>query len=80
MATDEAMVTREQVESALNEIRPYLKADGGNVDLVDVDEGVVKVKLAGACGGCPMSAMTLQNVIQQVIKKKLPQVKEVVAV
>ena len=80
MTTGKDTFTRDDVESALNEIRSYLAADGGSVDLVDVDEGVVKVRLAGACGGCPMSAMTLQNVIERVIKEKLPQVKEVVAV
>lgn len=80
MAKDTNTVTKEQVESALNEIRAYLAADGGSVDLVGVDKGVVKVKLVGACMGCPMSAMTLQNVIERVIKEKVPEVKEVVAV
>ncbi len=71
---------REKVETALAQIRPALQADGGDVELVDVSEGVVKVKLTGACGGCPMATMTLRNGIEQVIKKQVPEIKEVVAV
>ena len=71
---------REKVEAALAQIRPSLQADGGDVELVDVSEGVVKVKLTGACGGCPMATMTLRNGIEQVIKKQVPEIKEVVAV
>jgi Fe-S cluster biogenesis protein NfuA len=52
---------KEQVQSALNEIRPSLQADGGDVELVDVEDGIVKVRLTGACGGCPMSQMTLKQ-------------------
>jgi len=56
------MTIKENVENALQKVRPSLQADGGDVQLVDVDEdGLVKVKLMGACGGCPMSQMTLQN-------------------
>ena len=72
---------KEKVESALDKVRPSLQADGGDVQLVDVDEdGVVKVKLVGACGGCPMSQMTLKMGIERVLKDKIPEVKEVVAV
>lgn len=72
---------KEKVETALNKIRPSLKADGGDVELVDVSpEGVVKVKLTGACGGCPMSQMTLKMGIEKIIKQDVPEVKEVIAV
>jgi len=70
---------REQVEAALDQIRPQLQADGGNVELVDVNDGVVKVKLTGACGGCPMAAMTMQGGVTKVIKEQVPDVKEVIA-
>jgi Fe-S cluster biogenesis protein NfuA len=69
------------VENALDTIRPYLKADGGDISLVEVsDELVVKVKLLGACDGCPMSYQTMKNGVEQVIKKVLPDVKEVVTI
>jgi Fe-S cluster biogenesis protein NfuA len=72
---------KEDVEKVLEEVRTFLKADGGDVELVDVTpEGVVKVRLLGACGGCPMSTMTLKNGIERIIKKELPQIAEVVAV
>jgi Fe-S cluster biogenesis protein NfuA len=71
---------KEKVEAALNKIRPALLADGGNVELVDVTDGVVKVRLTGACGGCPMSQMTLKMGIERHLKKELPEVKEVVSV
>lgn len=71
---------REKIEAALAEIRPALLADGGDVQLVDVSEGVVTVRLTGACGGCPMSTMTLRNGIERVIKEQVPEIKEVVAV
>ena len=72
---------REKVETALDKIRPALQADGGNVELVDVGEdGVVKVKLTGACGSCPMSAITLKQGVERVLKKDVPEIKEVVAV
>ena len=70
---------REKVESVLNSVRPSLQADGGDVDLIDVIEGVVTVKLTGACGGCPMAAMTLKNGIERALKERVPGVKEVVA-
>lgn len=71
---------KEKVEQALDKIRPALQADGGNVELVDVKEGVVKVRLTGACGGCPMSQMTLKMGIERILKKEIPEVQEVVAV
>ncbi len=71
---------REKVEAALAQIRPALQADGGDVELVDVNEGVVTLRLKGACGGCPMAAMTLKHGIEQVLKGQIPEVKEVVAV
>jgi len=71
---------KEKVESALNKIRPALMADGGNVELVDVTDGIVKVRLTGACGGCPMSQMTLKMGIERHLKKEVPGVKEVVSV
>ena len=73
-------VTREQVASVLSQVRPALQADGGDVELVDVQEGVVKVRLIGACAGCPMSALTVKNGIERILKDKVPGVKEVVPV
>ena len=71
---------KEKVEAVLNQIRPNLAADGGNVELVDASDGIVKVRLTGACGGCPMASMTLKNGVERVLKEQLPEVKEVVAV
>ncbi|MFP4032387.1 MAG: NifU family protein [Desulfococcaceae bacterium] len=69
---------REKVEAALDKVRPMLQADGGNVELVDVTEdGVVKVRLQGACAGCPMSQMTLRNGIERVLKQHIPEIKAV---
>jgi len=67
---------KQQVEEALKEIRPALQADGGDIELVDVDEqtGHVKVKLTGACAGCPMAQMTLQMGVERVLKNKIPEV------
>lgn len=71
---------KEDVKNALEEVRPHLKADGGDVELLDVTEdGVVKVRLLGACGGCPMREMTLTQGIARFIKKRVPQVKDVQA-
>lgn len=72
---------KEQVQRAIDKIRPALQADGGDVELVDVSaDGVVSVKLTGACHGCPMSQMTLKMGIEKVIKQQVPSVKEVVSV
>jgi Fe-S cluster biogenesis protein NfuA len=71
---------KERVEAALNKIRPALRADGGDVEVVEVKGGTVKVRLTGACGGCPMSTMTLTNAVEKVIKEQVPEIKQVVAV
>ena len=65
---------REKVEEAIEKIRPMLQADGGDVELVDVKEGVVTVRLQGACAGCPMSQMTLKTGIEKILKKEIPEV------
>ena len=72
---------QEKVEKALAKVRPSLQVDGGDVELIEVsDEGVVKVRLTGACGGCPMATMTLKAGIERVLKKEVPEVKRVEAV
>ncbi len=72
---------KEQVEKALDEVRPALQADGGNVELVEVgDDGIVKVRLTGACGSCPMSTMTLKMGIEKTLMNRVPGVKGVVQV
>ena len=72
---------REKVEQVLEKVRAMLLADGGNVELIEItDDGVVKVRLTGACCGCPMSSMTLKMGIERVLKKEIPEIKEVVAV
>jgi Fe-S cluster biogenesis protein NfuA len=71
---------REKVEEILNQIRPSLQADGGDVELVDVVDGVVKLRLKGSCAGCPMSQMTLAFGIEKVLKEKVPEVKRVESV
>ncbi|WP_457549197.1 NifU family protein [Archaeoglobus sp.] len=77
------MSLKERVEEVVNnEIRPYLMADGGNIVVVDVDEneGIVKVKLMGACYGCPMAQITLSAFVEQHLKSRIPEVKKVVPV
>jgi Fe-S cluster biogenesis protein NfuA len=72
---------KEKVEATLNKIKPALQADGGDVELVEVTpEGVVKVRLRGACAGCPMSQMTLKMGIESQLRKEVPEVTEVVSV
>ena len=71
---------QEKVVEILDKIRPALQQDGGNVELVEISDGTVKVKLTGACAGCPMSTMTLKNGIEKILKEQVPEVKEVVAV
>jgi len=72
---------REKVEAVLDKVRPMLQADGGDVELVEVtDDGIVKVRLQGACKGCPMSQMTLKNGIERTLLKMLPEIKGVEAV
>ena len=71
---------REEVQKAIEKIRPALQADGGDVELVDVIDGIVKVRLTGACAGCPMSQITLKSGIEQALKAGIPGVKSVEAV
>ncbi len=71
---------KERVEEALGKIRPALQRDGGDVELVAVEGDIVKIRLTGACGGCPMSQMTLKMGIERILKKEIPEIKEVVAV
>ncbi len=75
------MTLKERVEEALNEVRPMLEADGGSIEIVDVTEdGKVKLRLTGACSSCPMSSMTLKMGVERVIKKRIPEIKEIVSV
>ena len=71
---------KNQVEAALEELRPRLQADGGDIEFMGVNEGVVKVKLKGACAGCPMSTMTLKMGVESYLKKKIPEIVRVEAV
>lgn len=71
---------REKIEAALEKVRPALQADGGDVELVEVKEGTVSLRLKGACHGCPMATMTLRDGIERVLKEEVPGVKEVIAV
>ncbi len=71
---------REKVEAALAQIRPVLQSDGGDVELVDVNDGVVKLKLKGACSSCPMSTITLKQGIERTLKEQIPEITEVIAV
>ena len=72
---------KEKVQKAIDIVRPSLQADGGDVELVDVSaDGVVKLKLTGACHGCPMSQMTLKMSIEKIIKEQVPEIKEIIAV
>jgi Fe-S cluster biogenesis protein NfuA len=75
--TERGKLMKEKVSAALDKIRPSLNADGGDVELVDVVDGVVKVRLKGACSGCPMSTMTIKNGIERFLKEQLPEVKSV---
>jgi Fe-S cluster biogenesis protein NfuA len=68
---------KEKVQQALEKIRPSLQADGGDIELIDVVDGVVKVRLTGACGGCPMSQMTLKMGVERTLKQQVPEVKRV---
>lgn len=71
---------KERVEEVLDLLRPSIQADGGDVELIDVtDDGIVKVRLTGACGGCPFATMTLKEGIERAIKEEIPEIKEVVA-
>lgn len=70
----------DKVKKALDKVRPSLQADGGDVKLISVEDGVVKVQLTGACGGCPFSQMTLKMGIERAIMEEVPEVKEVVSI
>jgi len=74
------MTEKEKVEAVLNQIRPALQADGGDIQLVGVKDGIVSVKLQGHCAGCPMSQMTIKNGVERILKQQIPEVKEVVSV
>lgn len=78
--TEEGLPVRLEVEEVLDSIRPALQADGGDVELVDIDGGVVKVRLLGACGGCPMATMTLKGGIEAALKERIPAVERVESV
>jgi len=71
---------KEKVEKTLEKIRTFLQQDGGDIELIDVKDGVVKVKLTGACGCCPMSSMTLKNGVERALKEEIPEIVRVDAV
>lgn len=71
---------REKVENAINKIRPYLQADGGDIELVEVKDNIVKVKLTGACAGCPMAQATLKEGVEKKIKEDVPEIEKVLSV
>ena len=68
-----------KVEEALNLIKPALQADGGDVELIDVNDGVVKLRLTGACGGCPMASLTLKNMVERTLRDRVPEIREVIS-
>lgn len=80
LSLDGGLTMREKVEAVINEIRPMLQADGGDIELVAVEGGVVKVKLRGACAGCPGAAMTLKMGVERRLKQQVPEVERVEAV
>ncbi len=74
------MISKELVEKNLDKIRPAIQADGGDVKLIEIcDDGVVKVRLTGACSGCPMATLTLKQGVEKILKENIPDIKEVVA-
>jgi Fe-S cluster biogenesis protein NfuA len=78
--SDPTALTHDNVERVLDELRPYLMADGGNVEVVELDGPVVKVRLQGACGSCPSSTMTLKMGIERKLREAIPEISEVVQV
>ena len=80
MSTETMPLSTENVEKVLDELRPFLMADGGNVEVVEIDGPVVKVRLQGACGSCPSSTMTLKMGIERKMRECIPEVSEVVQV
>ena len=77
---NETAAVEQRVEAALDEVRPALRMDGGDVELVGVDGGVVSVRLLGACGGCPMATMTLVGFVEERLKQRVPEIRRVVNV
>lgn len=73
-------IRKEKIEELLSRIRPSLQADGGDIEFVSVEDGIVKVKLTGACGSCPMSQMTLKNGVEAIIRQNIPEIKAVESV
>jgi Fe-S cluster biogenesis protein NfuA len=80
MTTTEVRGLEQQVQDALEELRPALRMDGGDVELVAVDGGVAKVRLLGACGGCPMAMMTLVGFVEERLKQRVPEIRQVLNV
>ena len=80
MSTESMALTMENVEKVLDELRPFLMADGGNVEVVELDGPIVKVRLQGACGSCPSSTMTLKMGIERKMRECIPEVSEVIQV
>ena len=80
MSTETMALTLENVEKVLDELRPFLMADGGNVEVVELDGPIVKVRLQGACGSCPSSTMMLKMGIERKMREAIPEVSEVVQV
>jgi Fe-S cluster biogenesis protein NfuA len=76
----ELALTPENVETVLDELRPYLISDGGNVEVVDIDGPIVQLRLQGACGSCPSSTMTLKMGIERRLRERIPEISEVIAV
>lgn len=75
------MINKERVQEVLNKVRPALQADGGDCELIKVrEDGVIEVRLQGACGNCPMATLTLKAGIERVLKEEIPEVKEVISV
>lgn len=77
---DQLLAIEDQVQEVLEKLRPFLQRDGGDVELVGVDEGIVKLKLMGACGSCPSSTITLKAGIERALMEEIPEVKEVMQV
>ena len=71
---------QDRIQEALDKIRPKLQADGGDVELIDVKDGVAKLKLTGACGSCPMASLTLKNMVEGTIRQHVPEIREVISV
>ena len=80
MSTETLSLTNENVEKVLDELRPFLISDGGNVEIAEIDGPIVKVRLQGACGSCPSSTMTLKMGIERKLKEMIPEISEVVQV